>query len=713
LELNSAVNSGNFDIERIIPLVRAVLNNEPDEIIWDYVYAAVAASTAFTVAKPTTPPLSAPSLTASFPQTPWLHNTGSFANSTEHRKYVDGVLKEELGQLYVGIPGFFDAYFGSVPALKSVAQAVFDKCKEGDNPLYREESGWQDWPEGAKERDVLSWFAPLTGQLLDFAAENQPASRLRRRPLAQPHQPVQGSTADRKLDVGFVDDPSAGVDSKCHWSQILIPGELKSNPLADKASKAWLDLGRYAREVLAAQDSRRFVLGFTLCGSRMRLWEFDRLGGIASTQFDINEDGLQFVSAVLGFLWLNEEQLGFDPTIVTAGDKRYIEIKQGTERLVIDKVIKRVPCVAGRATTCWKVHREGDESRKPFVVKDSWQFPEREEEGELLREATDKDVVNVARYYHHETVHVGGKDDDIRGSVRRDLDITKATNYKPESLMPPPSTAGRRISRIGRSSSIAGRKRSSSCTDAPLPPIKRTCSSSPTKDDRAATSNRVHRRVVVRDYGEAVYKASSRSSLLAALEGCIEGYESLHTQAGMLQCDISPNNLMMNEDDDNPSWRAFLIDLDLAIKEQRENSSGARGKTGTRAFMAIGVLLDDEKHSFMHDLESFFWVLFWICIHYDGPNKVRVVPQFEKWNYISTEELAKIKKGEVGDERDFVKAVEENFTPYFQPLIPYVNRLRRMVFPGGGRWREPNPKLYFEMKEIFRAARDDLKQLEG
>lgn len=170
---------------------------------------------------------------------------------------------------------------------------------------------------------------------------------------------------------------------------------------------------------------------------------------------------------------------------------------------------------------------------------------------------------------------------------------------------------------------------------------------------------------------------------------------------------------MMNEEDDNPSWRAFLIDLDLAIKEQRENPSGARGKTGTRAFMAIGVLLDDEKHSFMHDLESFFWVLFWICIYYDGPNKERVVPQFEKWNYIGTEELAKIKKGEVGDERDFLKAVEENFTLYFRPLIPYVNRLRRKVFPGGGRWRDLNPQLYLEIKEILRAARDDLKQLEG
>ncbi|KAK7177309.1 serine threonine-protein kinase sgk2 [Paraphaeosphaeria sporulosa] len=69
--------------------------------------------------------------------------------------------------------------------------------------------------------------------------------------------------------------------------------------------------------------------------------------------------------------------------------------------------------------------------------------------------------------------------------------------------------------------------------------------------------------------------------------------------------------------------------------------------------MAIGVLLDDENHSFMHDLESFFRVLFWICV------QGRVVPQFARRNYIDTEELARIKKGEVGDEKDFLKAAEE------------------------------------------------------
>ncbi|KAF1358632.1 hypothetical protein EJ07DRAFT_122543 [Lizonia empirigonia] len=687
------ITSKAYDIQRTVILCERVVRCEPDEEIWDALYDLVAEST---------PP---PRPTSSLQQTPLSINTGGFANSTEHRKHVDGVLKEELGHVYVGIPGFFDAFFGDVPGLRPAAQAVFDKCQEGDSPLYRLASGWQGWPEGAKEKDVLSWFAPLTDRLLDLTEGHQLESRVRRRPLAQPNQPLQGSTADRKLDIGFVDDPNAGVNSKCRWSHILIPGELKSNPSADKASKAWLDLGRYAREVLAAQDSRRFVLGFTLCGSFMRLWEFDRLGGIASKQFDINEDGLQFVSAMLGFLWMNEEQLGFDPTIITAGDKRYIEIERddGKERLVIDKVIKRVACVAGRATTCWRVHRE-DEPNTPLVVKDSWQYPEREEEGELLREATEKDVVNVARYFHHETVRVGGQDDDIRTNVRKGLDITKATNYKPEKLMPPPSTAHRASRRDG-SSSLAGRKRSSS-TGAPLPPSKRTCSSSPTKP---VIANRVHRRVVICDYGKPIYKASSRTSLLAALEGCIEGYESLHKRAGMLQCDISPNNLMVNEDEENPSWRAFLIDLDLAIKEQREKSSGARGKTGTRAFMAIGVLLDEENHSFMHDLESFFWVLFWICIHYDGPTKDIGATEFEKWNYVNMEELAELKSGLVSRERHFLNRITKAFTPYYQPLIPYVNRLRRAVFPMDKPWENEDKTLYSRMKEILRTARMELE----
>lgn len=686
--LNSAVDSDGFDIEQFIPLLNAILRIEPDEVIWEKVYA--------TVTESTPPPRPLPFHV----QTPHRRNTSSFANSSEHRKYVDDVLKEELGPLYVGIPGLYEAFFRGVEGLEEASAAVFKKCKEGDNPLYAE-GGWRDWPEGAKERGVLKWFDKLIISFLDFAKEHGFVPKARRRLVEHTQQPLQGSTADRKLDIGFVDDLIAGESSQCHWSHILVPGELKSNPNTDIASKAWFDLGKYVREVFAAQDSRRFVLGFTLCGSIMRLWEYDRVGGIASLPFDINKDGLQFTSAMLGFLWMNEEQLGFDPTILTSDGKRYIEIVRNdqTERLILDELIKRARCIAGRATTCWKAHREGT-PKIPLVIKDSWQYPEREEEGKLLHEISEKGVVNVARYYHHKTVRVSGQDDDIF-NIRKGLDITKATNYKPEGLMMPPRLAGVQGStRKGRSSS---RKRSSSCS-APLPPGKRPCSTSPTK--RPIIQNRVHRRVITSDYGKPLYKASSRAAILAALEGGIEGYESSYTQAGIIQCDISIGNLMMNEEDNNPSWPAFLIDFDLAIKEKREGPSGARGKTGTRAFMAIGVLLG-EKHSFRHDLESFFWVLFWICVHYDGSGKDIGPTEFECWNYENTTKLAELKSGLVGREGHFLNRIAEAFTPYYQPLKPWVNRLRKVVFPTDGKWEKEDRALYSQMKEILQQAQKD------
>jgi serine/threonine protein kinase len=191
------------------------------------------------------------------------------------------------------------------------------------------------------------------------------------------------------------------------------------------------------------------------------------------------------------------------------------------------------------------------------------------------------------------------------------------------------------------------------------------------------------------------------------MEDCVEGHQSLH-KAGLLHRDISINNLMINEDGNNPSWPAFLIDLDLAIQEQREGTSGAKGKTGTRAFMAIGALLG-EQHSFMHDLESFFWVLFWICIHYNGPDESRVVQEFDKWNYVNMKELAKLKLGTVTKEAIFMETITDNFTAYYAPMVPLFNGLRKIIFPRGQPWEREDEKLYSRIREILHSGQEDLK----
>lgn len=99
----------------------------------------------------------------------------------------------------------------------------------------------------AQEDSVLEWFEIFYEKLATFAADYRPSLSRQRRPLAQPKKPILGSVAVRKLDIGFVNDTEARKDTKCHWSRILIPGELKSNPSADNALSTWFDLGKIFR----------------------------------------------------------------------------------------------------------------------------------------------------------------------------------------------------------------------------------------------------------------------------------------------------------------------------------------------------------------------------------------------------------------------------------------------------------------------------------
>jgi len=94
----------------------------------------------------------------------------------------------------------------------------------------------------------------------------------------------------------------------------------------------------------------------------------------------------------------------------------------------------------------------------------------------------EKKVVNMARYYYHKTVYIGGKEDNIYNNVRKGLDIIRATNYKLKDLIIPLRPAKVKISiRQGRSFS---RKRSSSYTNAPLPLSKYIYLGSPPKGKR-------------------------------------------------------------------------------------------------------------------------------------------------------------------------------------------------------------------------------------
>ncbi|KAI0505695.1 hypothetical protein F5B22DRAFT_639754 [Xylaria bambusicola] len=558
-----------------------------------------ATSGAVVESTPTTPPLTTP---------PHSRNSRAVANSLEHRDDMDSLLKSDLGDMRFEVPGFCNTYFSRVPGLDAAHKS----------------------PQSPNQYLVLEWFAGVVKDLSIFAEEYETTPMDRRVLVAGPDTPLKGgSPADRKLDVGFARNSDNELGKLPDWSQILVPGELKSNPMADAEKSTWYDMDRYVREVLIAQDTRRFVLGFTLCGSRFRVWEFDRVGGISSDGFDINKNGEQFVYIILGFLWMSKEDLGFDPTVTEKDGQRLITITRNgqPEQFIIDKLMLRTSCIAD----------------------------------------------NIARYYHHETVAIRSQADDVHNNIRGGLNIQDAKSWLKTTVDKHTGESNTRKMNNSKASSKASnatnRKRPASQINAPMPPNKRPCFGSQTIHDSTGPSNREHRRVVLCDYGTPIYEAtgSSRAALLKALEGCIHGHST--------------------------SPFSFLIDLDLASKEDREGPSGVKGRTGTRAFMAIG-LLRDEQHSYMHDLESFFWA---------GGKPIKESP-FDYWNY----------SNDVFGPFTFKERATKHFTSYYQPLIPCVEALRKELFPDGGdRPRVPDPTLYDRMITVLQEAQRDPEALAG
>ncbi|KAK5998600.1 hypothetical protein PT974_00981 [Cladobotryum mycophilum] len=197
LNLLSAVTSNDFEFDRVKPLLNAALADPPDDtLIWNQVSIAAAEST-----PPPRP------IASSLHQTPWRHSTNSLPNSSENRQDIDKVLKEEFGPLYVGHPDFRKIFFGGVADLKATSEAVFQRCRDGSDPLFHE--GWRGWPKDANQNDVLNWFVEVTEKLELFAESYNPPQTYRR-PLAQPNEPIKGPTGERKMDIGFVSDPKAG-----------------------------------------------------------------------------------------------------------------------------------------------------------------------------------------------------------------------------------------------------------------------------------------------------------------------------------------------------------------------------------------------------------------------------------------------------------------------------------------------------------------------
>ncbi|KAI9701454.1 MAG: hypothetical protein M1836_001509 [Candelina mexicana] len=125
------------------------------------------------------------------------------------------------------------------------------------------------------------------------------------------------------------------------------------------------------------------------------------------------------------------------------------------------------------------------------------------------------------------------------------------------------------------------------------------------------------------------------------------------------------------------------IDLDLA-KEIGSGRSGARHQTDTMEFMAIQVLRN-VSHTYRHDLESFFYVLLWICgrrawdtirSRFQGPPKQSRLTKGYTGSYDDIADAKEHHMGVCG-----FKDVLKEFPQTLDCVKPLCREIRRILFP--------------------------------
>jgi hypothetical protein len=195
--------------------------------------------------------------------------------------------------------------------------------------------------------------------------------------------------------------------------------------------------------------------------------------------------------------------------------------------------------------------------------------------------------------------------------------------------------------------------------------------------------NKIFSCLVVSPKGRIISTFCTITELLESERDAIKAHQSLYVQGNILHRDISSNNILITDPKTADGFKGMLIDLDMA--EVRDSGpSGARHRTGTVQFMAIEVLLG-INHTYRHDLESFFYVLLWMCARQawtNGLGEEQKRPQYSllnKWETGSFKDVAEAKEGQMAVSG--LERIMGEFPQALDVVKPLCVRMRNILFP--------------------------------
>lgn len=652
------VQENSVDLENFRPLIQHILNNSSDTIIWEEVFSLVERIRSLIPSLQSLPPTRR--------GTPVKSSSNKFVDTETRDVVEDEVFQEIKSCIFRNVEGFINKYFGD-KNLNEVQKGVLD----GLNKAY-DGTEWEEFPRPPDEMSVWKWLTSLEERYLPNA----------------PHKLHNTKTSSQfhgrkgQMDV-FIQNGDIIPAENFRYKDVLVVGELKMTFDNSKFKSVLLQLARHVRAIFNDFPTRLFIHAFTICGSTMEAWIFDRAGGYSSGPFDINKDHKTFAAVFSGYLTMNRDALGLDTFMEkdTEGRCSIIVNSQKEEKLQVtlcDPLSKNAAIVS-RATACYKTANNE-------VVKFSWVPKKRRLEAEYLEKVLESGVEGVVRL-------VGSRQITSISELREGLGFPAAHRFKEEVSQQ--HTPSRIVSSKRRK-----RKSSSDITPeavkAPKRSRQRNVESGPAADDNIpipehsemdspldkAWIDRIYSCTVVSPAGDTINGFKTVEQLLKTLRDAIEAHWSLLDKGRILHRDISPNNILMTGDGSD-GLKGMLIDLDLA-KFLDGKPSGAQHITGTIQFMAIEVLRGVD-HTYRHDLESFFYVLLWLCAQRSwenglyGEDERQPTKSFlHRWSVGNYDLICRVKLGDM-TEMVFETNLEE-FPVALAPIKPLCRRFRKILF---------------------------------
>ncbi|KAF4120787.1 Protein kinase domain [Geosmithia morbida] len=416
----------------------------------------------------------------------------------------------------------------------------------------------------------------------------------------------------------------------------------------------------------------------------MELWVFDRSGAYSSGPFNIHEKPDQFAGALVGYATMDGDERGLDTFIERTDRNRHFVLNDPSGNILtirLSRPIVRQKAIVCRGTTCYAT-QDGQ------VAKFSWVSDKRTPEADLLKLAQERGVEGVPKLVAYDRIT------SVR-ELRAGLAFPQRHRFRDEdsSFKDLPSTTGqkRRWPPESASDGAAGSKRCrlSSQDSGRLQEINSGLSIKNTPSlhttDSELWENRVYSCLVVSPAGRVLSQFKTARELLEALRDAIKAHRSLYINGDILHRDVSPNNIIITRPE-TTGFNGMLIDLDQA-KVGDGRPSGAQRQTGTVQFMALEVLRSVD-HTYRHDLESFLYVLIWMCARQSWNNALSGVGEMRprtdllrNWEVGSFEEIASTKMGHVTV--DGMDNIMDAFPEALDIVKPLCLRLRRILFPLG------------------------------